>query len=68
MTDFCKVCLTEAVILDDWYLITKQSHGKTAIIECVCPWCVKEMIERMTKDERNIGLVCKRCYAETSTQ
>ena len=44
MTDFCILCLTEAVSLDDWYLKTEPAHGKTAIMECICPWCIKELI------------------------
>lgn len=46
MTDFCILCLTEAVSLDDWFLKTKPAHGKTAIIECICPWCVNEIISK----------------------
>jgi len=45
MSDFCKICLTEAVSLDDWFLKTKSAHGKIAITECVCPWCVQDMLD-----------------------
>ena len=53
MVDFCIFCLNEAVDLDDWFLKTIIAHGKIAIIECICPWCVKEIIEsQMIKDEQ----------------
>lgn len=45
MTDACIICQTEAVCLDDWYLKTEPAHGKIAIIECVCPWCVRDFIK-----------------------
>jgi len=45
MSHFCKICLTEAVSLDNWFLKTKSAHDKTAIIECVCPWCVNDFIK-----------------------
>jgi len=50
LSDFCIFCLTEAVSLDDWYLKTKQAHGKTAIIECICPWCVNDLLTNFGKE------------------
>jgi len=44
MTDACLSCGTEAVSLDDWYLQIRMSHGKIAVIECICPWCVQEKL------------------------
>ena len=58
MSDFCCLCLTEAVSLDDWFLKTKEAHGKTAIIECICPWCVNEIL--VTKSRES-----KQCYMKT---
>lgn len=45
MTDACIICETEAICLDDWYVQFELVHGLVAIIECVCPWCVKEYIQ-----------------------
>ena len=45
MTDTCIICETDAISLDDWYLQIKSAHGKIAVIECICPWCVKDMIK-----------------------
>ena len=45
MTDSCIICETDADNLDDWYVQFEMSHGLVAIIECVCPWCVKDMYE-----------------------
>ncbi len=53
MTDFCEICLTEAVDLDDWFLKVTISNGKLAIIECICPWCEKEMISIRLKIQEN---------------
>ncbi len=49
MSDFCKICLAEAIDLDNWFLKTKQSHGKTAIIECICPWCIEDIIPKIKR-------------------
>ena len=49
MTYFCIFCLTEAIDVDDWFNKISQSHGKIAIIESICPWCVKQI-----KDEQNV--------------
>ena len=46
MADACIFCLTEAVSLDDWYLKIQEAHGKIAVIECICPWCVKEFLTK----------------------
>lgn len=47
MTDACKICETEAIELDEWFLrINIQKDGKIAIVECICPWCVKEMMNK----------------------
>lgn len=35
MSDFCIICLTEAVTTEDWYYNKKST-------EFVCPWCVKD--------------------------
>lgn len=43
MGDSCIICECEAVSLDDWFLKIEEAHGKIAVIECVCPWCVKDM-------------------------
>jgi len=44
MTDTCLLCETDAVDMDGWFIKTEPAHGKMAIIECICPWCVKEII------------------------
>jgi hypothetical protein len=51
MSDFCLVCLTEAVDLEGWFTKTEPAHGKTAIIECICPWCAKDAIQARVKKE-----------------
>lgn len=43
MTDSCLICQTEAISLDDWYLKGIITRGKAAVIECICPWCVKDI-------------------------
>lgn len=52
MTDFCILCLTEAVSLDDWYVKTESAHGKIAVIECICPWCVREILLEKGKNKK----------------
>ncbi len=69
MTNYCKICLTEAVNLDDWFLKIEQAHGKTTVIECVCPWCVehyfsfKEMpaVHGYDKDKKKALLLLFEC-------
>ncbi len=44
MTDACVFCETEANSLDDWYCnFSMTPDGKIAIIEVVCPWCIKDL-------------------------
>jgi hypothetical protein len=43
MTDSCLICQTDAISLDDWYLKISESHNNLTVIECICPWCVKDM-------------------------
>ena len=45
MTDTCLICQTDAISLDDWFLKIEEAHHEIAVIECICPWCVKEMID-----------------------
>ena len=52
MTDACILCGTEAVSLDDWFLKIEEAHGKIAVIECVCPWCVNEYHTEKEKAEK----------------
>lgn len=42
MTDSCIICGSDAIELDEWFLKVEMSHGKIAVIECICPWCVKD--------------------------
>lgn len=37
MADFCIICLTEAVSIEDWYYNEKST-------EFVCPWCKDNLI------------------------
>jgi len=43
MTDSCIICQTEAIDLTDWFIKSYEVYGQTAVIECICPWCVKEV-------------------------
>lgn len=43
MTDTCKWCQIDAINLDGWFLKVELAHGKIAVIECICPWCIKDV-------------------------
>ena len=46
MTDSCLICECEAISLDDWFIKITNSHGKMVVLECICPWCIKEHLKR----------------------
>ena len=55
MTDACLFCETEDIDLDGWFLKIEPAHGKIAVIECICPWCVRD-IQSQENCKKTLGV------------